>query len=265
MALNGMKAGVIHMAGKVPLLSHGLRWVANRYAEGSVTKIRAGHAVGMKWKRYHRYVNGYWLGQYELAMQEAIWSHLEPGDTFFDVGANAGFFSLVAAARVGAAGKVIAFEPLPGNAAVVREQFALNALSQCKLLQVAVSDQAGQATFHFQQGAPATPHLGAARRDEESIQVPLSTLDGCVEKYGRPTVIKMDIEGAEVKALEGAKELLQGARKPVWLIETHGEEAEQGVQRILREAKYTFHSLEGSRLADSGRWPTRHVLAKVVS
>src|SRR3954452_16330369 len=115
-------ARVIEAIGRIPGVGRLLRWVARHYPEGSVVTIKHGEAAGLKWKRHHRYVNGYWIGQYELDIQAALKRELKPGQTFFDVGANAGFFTLVAAKIVGASGKCVAFDPLPMNQESIREQ-----------------------------------------------------------------------------------------------------------------------------------------------
>src|SRR5690349_4263474 len=96
-----------------------LRWRANRYKEGSIVRIKHGYAAGFLWVRSHRYVNGYWIGHYELSIQRAITTLLKQGDTFWDLGANAGFFTLVAARLVGFEGKCVAFEPEPINYATI--------------------------------------------------------------------------------------------------------------------------------------------------
>ena len=97
-----------------------LRCYANRFEDGGVVRIATGYGAGMKWKRHHKHVNGYWTGQYEFAIQQALSRHLKDGHTFYDVGANAGFFSLVAARLVGPAGQVYSFEPLPENVQTCR-------------------------------------------------------------------------------------------------------------------------------------------------
>jgi len=66
-------AQILNRIGRTPILGRVLRHLARHYPEGSVVTIRSGRAKGMKWRRYHRFVNGYWLGTYELALQEAIW------------------------------------------------------------------------------------------------------------------------------------------------------------------------------------------------
>src|SRR5258706_14337105 len=109
------RARMLEMVGKVPVVGSALRKLARRFPEGSVVEIRAGVAAGYKWKRHHRYVNGYWLGHYELEIQDLLKHELKAGQTFFDVGANAGFFTLVAAKLVGLAGRCVAFDPAPDD------------------------------------------------------------------------------------------------------------------------------------------------------
>src|SRR5437667_8053089 len=125
------RAKMLEMVGRVPVVGSALRRIARRYPEGSVVEIRSGAAAGYRWKRHHRYVNGYWLGHYELEIQDLLKQELESGDTFFDVGANAGFFTLVAAKLVGQSGRCVAFDPSPENDQSIREQLELNRLSNC--------------------------------------------------------------------------------------------------------------------------------------
>src|SRR5260221_11618282 len=124
-------AQLTSFVGRLPLISSCLRWYASHYVEGSVIRIRQGHAAGFLWKRHHRYVNGYWIGHYEFPIQEALKRELKLGDTFYDVGANAGFFTLVAARLIGPQGKCVAFDPSPDNYASVTEQIQLNSLNNC--------------------------------------------------------------------------------------------------------------------------------------
>jgi ribosomal protein L11 methylase PrmA len=119
-------ARLLSSLGRLPLAGRLLRGFAGHYVEGSVVRIRSGLAAGYLWERHHRYVNGYWTGQYELPIQEALQRELKAGDTFFDVGANAGFFTLVAARLVGQKGSCVAFDPSAENAASIRRQIELD-------------------------------------------------------------------------------------------------------------------------------------------
>jgi FkbM family methyltransferase len=79
----------------------------------------------------------------EAPVQEALGRHLRPGGVFYDVGANVGFFSLIAARLVGPTGRVHAFEPVAENAAAVRENARLSGLANVVLHEVAVGRGAG--------------------------------------------------------------------------------------------------------------------------
>jgi FkbM family methyltransferase len=236
------------------------RWYASRYPENSVVKIRHGQAAGLFWRRHHRYVNGYWIGHYELPIQEALKRELKPGHTFFDFGAHAGFFTLVAARLVGPDGHCIAFEPLPENCASIREQIEMNSLCPCSVVNEAISDSVGSAFFSFSTTALSTAHLGESRPRERQTVVKVTTVDGACIRFGKPDFIKMDIEGAEVQALKAASHALRHLR-PGWLIELHGPECEREVRALLREARYGFFDLRGIAL-NPGQTLPHHFIAR---
>jgi FkbM family methyltransferase len=253
-----VKAKLIEFVGRVPLLGSALRRLARRYSEGSVVEIRSGVAAGYRWRRHRRYVNGYWLGHYELDIQDLLKHELKAGQTFFDIGANAGFFTLVAAKLVGPSGKCVAFDPAPDNDRSIREQLELNSLNNCIAVPKAVGGQAGTAMFAFSAPGSATGHLGAASNGEHAIEVQVITLDQAASQYGRPDFIKLDVEGAEMDVLRGAANVLSNIR-PRWLIEIHNTECERGVVAILKDAGYAVISLMGK---EEGADLPRHILAR---
>jgi len=251
---------VITSIGRVPWLSRVIRWYAGQYPENSTVKIRHGQAVGLWWRRHHRYVHGYWIGHYELPIQEALKRELKPGHTFFDLGANAGFFSLVAARLVGARGRCVAVEPLPDNCANIHEQIEVNSLGQCSVVNEAISDFVGSAAFFFASAGSSMAHLGEARKGEQQVPVNVTTLDSICARFGKPDFIKMDIEGAEVQALKAAAHTLRDLR-PGWLIELHGSECEREVKTLLQKARYGFFDLRGLALNPNQALP-RHFIAR---
>jgi FkbM family methyltransferase len=255
------KASLITSLSRVPGVSRLLRWAASRYPEGSVVPIRSGYAQGMLWKRSHRYVNGFWVGQFELGVQAAIARLLSPGDTFLDLGAHAGFFSLVGARRVGAAGKVVCVDPDALNCAFIRAQGELNALTNWVVLQVAVADAPGTAKFAVYVPGDSTGHLAeAGEAAGQTFDVTVTTLDAIVRDHGRPRLIKMDVEGAEVRALLGATETLRDAR-PAWLIELHSPDLAEQARAILTGAGYRLSTLTGDPIPDGTPLP-HHVVAQ---
>jgi hypothetical protein len=91
-------------------------------------------------------------------------------------------------------------------------------------------------------GDAYTPSLIRGRRNRP-ITVNASTLDDFVVDHRRPDLIKMDIEGAEVMALEGATKLRSGANAPKWLIEVHSSEIDRQVRKILSDHGYSLRLL----------------------
>jgi FkbM family methyltransferase len=239
------KVTVMNYLGKTPFLGDALRRLARLYSEGSVTRIRAGYLAGCRWQRSHRYVNGYWLGTYESATQECLIRELRPGAVFYDIGANAGFFTLLGCRCVGPQGRVFSFEPLPENAAVVRSQLQVNSVDNCTVVEAAVTDHVGIVGFCRGQDT-STAHI--QRADDRlvgAVEAKAVTLDDFVRTAPSPQFIKMDTEGAELSALKGACRLLGGVQAPKMLIEFHGEQLRQECMAILRSVGYLFCSLDG--------------------
>ena len=253
-------AKLLGVVGRVPGVSSVLRFAARRYREGSVVAIRCGHGRGLLWKRSHRYVNGFWVGQYELGMQDALARLLKPDGVFFDVGANAGFFSLLAAARFAPRGRCVAVEPLPVNCETMREQAKLNGLQNWTILQQAVADRPGRLAFVHSAGAVDMGHLGEVTQgaSESSFEVDVTTIDALSERFGPPSLIKLDVEGAEGRATAGAEETLRRHR-PIWVMELHSAELAEEVGTRMRAFGYTFTEVDG-RPVGGGALP-HHVIA----
>jgi len=250
--LSVLYAGLIHRVGRVPIVGEVLRSYARRFPEGSVVTIQSGLAAGLSWRRHHRYVNGYWIGNYELDIQRAIVRLLGPstkGAVFYDIGANAGFFSVLAAKHVGPSGRVFAFEPLAENITSVEEQIALNRLDQVELVKMAVGAAEGICEFSFPPDQNSIAHLGAARAPgEQTTTVKVTTLDRFAEDHPGPTLVKIDVEGAETDVLSGAASVI--ARGTRFLIELHGADKAAQVVSLLRAARYTFERVDGSPAVD---------------
>jgi FkbM family methyltransferase len=158
------------------------------------------------------YVNGV----FERAEARFVMGYLSPGMIFFDVGANLGQYTLLAARAVTMSGQVHSFEPSDRMFAELSFNVELNQLANtCRLNHVAVSDRTGMARLsQYQAGAEVFGSLGNHRRDEASItgyvNVRTITLDSYVEEAGIAHIdlVKMDIEGAELLALRGASRSL---------------------------------------------------------
>lgn len=183
--------------------------------------------------------HAFWLGSYEPHMQKLIAQELKPGGVFYDVGANVGFYSLLGSLLV-RSGKVFAFEPLPSNVAYLYKHLVLNSVANVEVFELAICDSVG-ASFFQQEGTGAMGHLHA----DGSLRVNTATLDSLLQqqRIAPPDYIKMDIEGAEPKALLGAKLCFQKHR-PVVFLATHGKEVHKECWDILRSWNFDLRVVE---------------------
>lgn len=254
------RAKLISLCGDIPWLGRCLRKVARRYAEGSVVKVRRGHIAGCRWKRSHRHVSAYWLGIHELAIQECLVREFRAGDVFYDIGANAGFFSLLGSRCVGSEGRVFAFEPLAEEVRSIRAQLRLNDVSHCTVVEAAVADRSGW--IEFREGAESSRGHVSPREGQKSgvstIPVKAIALDDFVATFPTPDFVKMDVEGAELLALRGARRMLAGKRPPKMLIEFHSDQLRHECLSMLANVGYEFQNMAGRGLDAGGK--DHHVL-----
>jgi FkbM family methyltransferase len=212
--------------------------------------ILQGKLQGKKWI-VGSGVHGYWLGSYESEKQRAFAELVAAGDIVFDIGANAGFFTLLASECVGFDGHVYAFEPVPRNLFYLREHLRLNRIGNVTVVEAAVSDQSGWAFFNEGPNS-AMGHLAP----DGSLQVKRLCLDEVVPgQIAAPDCVKIDVEGAELQVLSGARTLLAEVHPSVFLA-THGDESHKQCCRALESQGYRVQSLDGRPLGGS-----REVLA----
>jgi FkbM family methyltransferase len=131
-----------------------------------------------------------------------------PGDVALDLGANQGIFCCAFGAAVGAGGRVVAVEPIPHQAERLRTNIQLNGFNQCSVLQKAIADGSGVATLGIGQGDTAASLM--AEDKSLSIEVETISIDEIVANFDlkRVDFIKLDVEGAELLALQGAADTL---------------------------------------------------------
>ena len=149
---------------------------------------------------------------------EAFRRIVRPGFTVLDVGANVGAYTVLFAQWAGPAGRVIAFEPAPASIAGLRRQLQLNGLAgRVDVVEAAVAGTVGTASFESD-GASGANALGAGAGGAHTITVTTTTIDAfCAERGLRPDVIKIDVEGAELDVLRGARRTLQAASIAVFV------------------------------------------------
>lgn len=148
-------------------------------------------------------------GRFEPEVTRVISSVLELGMTFVDVGANIGYYALLAGRICGPDGSVIAFEPDDAARAVLASNVAANSLDNVEICALAVSDRSERGRFFpadYEGGSLVQLGAGGA-----GVEVETTTLDDFFSRRGWPRVdvVKLDIEGAEMLALSGMAELCE--------------------------------------------------------
>ena len=187
---------------------------------------------------------------------------LRPGMIVLDVGAHHGYYTLLASRKVGLGGLVLAIEPSPRERERLRLHLRIN---RCRNVQVegrAIGESGGEAELYLIRGTETgcnslrTPNVA---QDTERVSVSIESLDRVLQDHGieRVDFIKLDVEGAELSALKGARQLLSKEPRPVILAEVQdirtgpwGYRASE-VVRYLSSANYHWFrpladgSLEG--------------------
>jgi FkbM family methyltransferase len=158
---------------------------------------------------------------------------IKVGDVVWDIGANVGYFSFAAAGVSGVKGRVLSIEPDYWLVELLHRSANANGdrMAKVDVLPVAVSNSQGIKRFHIAARGRAANYLeGAnlreARASNASALVPTVTLDWLLEHCSAPSVLKIDVEGAEAQVLQGAERLLNTVR-PAILCEVGSENSAQ--------------------------------------
>lgn len=227
-------------------------------------------------------VHGYYvylLNEYATPEIETLIGLCRGGRVFADVGANIGLVSLALASACPEL-RVVSFEPDAGVAERFRRNVRLNpgVASRIELNELAASDSNGTAQFvSSDAGNPETGHLSMSGQPSSGPTVQCGRLDDFfADRDQKPDVIKIDVEGAELKVLQGMPLLLERSRPKAIMIEVHGfafgadAAAVKGeIAGILQRAGYTLRRrTQGKQwwgpIGEPASWPSRcHVLAEL--
>jgi FkbM family methyltransferase len=245
-----------------PVIGPVVKALGSRLLHGSRV-VAHGQAAGMRIDPAGA-AAGYALGTSEPVIQDLFAGLIPAGGVVWDIGANVGFYTLIASRLIGD-GRVFAFEPLPENQAAIRRNLALNEIANVELVEVALSDREGSAQLEMH-ASPTWAKLDTTadttfKGDSAvagRVEVAVSTLDAQLARLPAPNVVKMDIEGAEVAALRGAARLLSEVR-PTLICEFHG--TNRAVTDLLREHRYEVRTVETPEIEPQDAAWHAHALA----
>jgi FkbM family methyltransferase len=190
-----------------------------RQSDGYVFPIDRGTLIG--WSIH-------FFGAYEPEVRAEIRRRLRPGDAAIDVGANAGWHTLLMASRVGAGGRVIAVEPNRSSRERLEHAVAINRLANVRVDRRALADREGTRTFDAppagdvwdgagrltdDAGVRLKPHTSTETTSDRTT-VTVTTIDALAAEHSldRVALIKIDVEGWEPAVLRGAANVLRTSR-----------------------------------------------------
>ena len=214
------------------------------YPVGSTATIRRGPLRGC---RYVVTEQSGWspiLGRWEPEAQRLYCRLISGGETVWDLGANTGIHSLLFSRLVGTLGRVVAFEPLAVNAEQLRKTCELNGVTNVTVVAKAVSDSPGVAVFHTGRHDKQGSLVPLGNQDGNVVQVDCVTFDSMLREQQPPDFIKIDIEGAESRALSGFSRAAEF--NPTFAIDVHTPAEDVATAGWLAARGYeTFRLVDG--------------------
>jgi FkbM family methyltransferase len=200
--------------------------------------------VGHQWIMYK---------QYEPFETDIVKRMLRPGMTVYNIGANVGYYSLIASDVVGNSGQVVAFEPAVSNLELLNRTIEENHLKNVRVMPIAVGDKDGVATLAFS-ATNSGDHqvVSEGRGDRATTDVQLRSIDLLiVEGFPQPDAIIMDVQGSELDVLRGMNSVLQNSKLtaiftefwPGGLNARHPNGATEFIER-LEQAGFAFEEID---------------------
>ncbi|MGA3310601.1 MAG: FkbM family methyltransferase, partial [Xanthobacteraceae bacterium] len=228
-SVNALPYGMRRAIRFIPGFAAGQRWLVNRVMNGEtfVHAINAGPASGLQFEVSLPSDKAVWAGTYEAEFARELSRSVTRGDVCYDVGGYRGYMSAVMA--LAGASKVIVFEPLPVNRKALKRLCELNPKLPIEIRPFAIADGDGTGRLRVLADTSmaklaSSPFQNNAVSGRE-ISIDIRRIDTLVaaQECLPPNIIKIDVEGAELDVLRGARAVLDRYRPAVFL-EAHSDE-----------------------------------------
>ena len=224
------------------LLGRVIRLPLRFVPDNKVVRVLAGINKGALWITGSGTTHGCWIGNYEADHASALRRLVKPGAVAYDIGSHAGYYTLALSRLVGDTGRVFAFEPSAKSVYFLRRHLELNDCQNVTVVQSAIGRDTGLICFD-----------GFRQTSKETYLIASMSLDQFTAAgFPSPSFIKMDIEGAEKHALEGAVKALSQI-KATWMIATHSEDLRMQCRALM--AMYGYHFEKFDSTEDPGSAP----------
>ena len=223
------------------LLSEPGAWREPQLIEDATIQVRDGFRYGIRARTDDL---GHVRQTTHRSLLDAALAHLPPGGVAVDGGSNLGIFAANFSRKAGSDGRVLAVEMVPSTADALRRTIALNDLRNVEVAERALSGRSGETLSihlpddaHFGQASVRRHRGGTGTRFEATT----TTLDRLTDGHDRIDVIKLDLEGAEVQALAGARRTL--ARTQAVLFEGRRHERPE-LNAIFQAAGFAIREID---------------------
>ncbi len=211
-----------------------LRFPLKLIPREAILPILQGRLRGLKWIA-GSLNHGCWLGSYEYEKRRRFEQLVKGGSSVYDIGANVGYYSLLASVLAGEEGIVYAFEPCPENVVILRKHLEINKITNVIIFEKAVYSKAGSLCFAL----GSNPSTGHVTSESSDCMVSAIVLDSFVRdgNLRPPDVMKLDVEGNEYETLLGAEGLIRQYH-PIIFLATHTWELHGKCCSFLRKNGY---------------------------
>jgi FkbM family methyltransferase len=208
------------------------------------TQVQKGPGQGLWLKLHPRTGRVYCDGDVEPELQQVLAGYLMPGMVFYDLGANLGFFSLLAARAVGPSGEIFAVEADPEMAGRLTEHLTKNQVENARVIASAVWSWNGSVQFSRADSSLSPEHgtgkvVSPAEHAQNTLAIPCITLDEFIETAPPPDFIKCDVEDAELKVFAGAQKVLSQHR-PLVACEVHSDQIRTQLTGLFSRLDYSL-------------------------
>jgi FkbM family methyltransferase len=237
-----------------PILRRLCSYGASRFKRRTKT-IPHGIGRGLRFNTGNSH-SSFAFGTHKFEVQRVLAAILRPGMSYYDVGANVGFFAVLAARLLNPQDSVICFEPVPENVSQINYNARLNNFSNVSVLGVALGRNERTESF-YTSNEPTWGNLASVGRlpaeNSGEITVTVRTLDSVrdANRLPPPALIKIDVEGAEAEVLQGAASTIRNC-DPILVIELHG--TNDPVSDLLEELGYVAMVLGDSAQVRNAHW-----------
>jgi FkbM family methyltransferase len=212
-----------------------------------------------------------WAGSYEVDELSAFAAAIQSGACVYDIGANVGIYTLMASMAAGPDGNVYAFEPVERNLRYLRRHVDLNRMRNVSVIDAAVSDAPGMQRFSL----TSWDHRMGRLSSDGEVGVRVVSIDASVvddKSLRAPDVMKIDVEGAELRVLQGADRVVREFHPSIFL-EVHGEREHSECREFLEARGYVVKEGFGrlvalrDRRSAAGelRVPSTRIVSKALS